>query len=727
MRLFAAVALACLTSLRGFPQEPVSGSARIQLALDKLARTGSVLVIAAHPDDEDNTLLAWLSLKRKLRAGYLSLTRGEGGQNLIGPEQGYLLGVIRTEESNAAARVTDSGALFTSAVDFGYTKSSEEALRIWNHDRVLSEVVRTVREFKPDVIILRWTPRGGHGQHQASAILGEEAFHAAADPKRFPDAGAAWKTARLMVVGPGGITLDAGEFDPLLGYSYSELGGISRSMHRSQGMGAGQVRGSHTVGLRQIVGPALKSDILDGIDVREIAPMKEAARSFSPNNPAKSLPLLLRARHEALAVDPGKLYEAILLCSGLWLDASADRYSATPGETVRIRKTVIDRLGVSPNLPLNKPVVQDITWQVPAKHPFGSAQFHVPFRLTIGGEEITVEQPVHYRYIDKVLGERTRPLEIVPPLSTTFRTPTIVFATAAPKNVNVDVTTRSAAIVSLAAPQSWTLSPPAAKVEPGNTPLRFMIQPPRAEGIAEIRGASMVASIDYSHIPQRLITMMAAAHAVRVPVEVLASRIGYVMGSGDVVPDAIRQLGCEVTLFDEETLASADLARFDAIVTGVRAWTVRDDLRAHSKRLYDYVAKGGTLIVQYNTAHPLEAAPYAIKVNHDRVSVETAPVRILKPEDPLLNSPNRIGPADFAGWVQERGLYFASSWDPRYTAVIESSDPGESPLPGGMLYTRLGKGVYIFTAYSWFRQLPAGVPGAYRIFANLLSAGKTIR
>jgi len=818
-------------------QRNLSGTPDIELALKKLNVLGSVLMIAAHPDDENTAILAYYARGRSVRTGYLSLTRGEGGQNLIGPQQGDMLGVIRTQELLAARRIDGAQQFFTRAIDFGFSKTAEESLRKWDHDKVLSDVVWVIRRFRPDVVILRFSgaPRDGHGQHQASAILGKEAFAAAADRNRFPEQlryVQPWQAKRAMwntfsftreqekeaSEMPHRVEVDTGEFDPILGKSYTEIAGISRSQHRSQGMGAPERRGPSKNFLVTVAGAVADHDAFDGVDTTwsrvsggaAVAPiLAEALRTFAPEQPEKTIPLLLKARPLIAAIDDpwareklAELDETLALCGGLWLDATSDRYAAVPGSTVKIEMTAINRshfpvewqaYSIIPNegpgtdmrgsvasgqrdLAYNRTSVASVDWKVPPNEPYSEPYWlrrpHTAdtyeideqewigladtppllaarFALNFSGTAVTLSRPVHYRYVDPTDGELTRRLDVVPFVAVNLPESVDLFPGEAPKKIEVTLRSNiadTAGELRLEVPDGWRAEPASQSFHlPGAGEERtfsFSVSPPRGQissrfhAIAHIDGreiSSGMAVIAFSHIPPQTLFPDAAGTLERVDVQIAARRAGYVMGAGDQVPEALRQLGCEVTLLSARDLAEGDLSRFDAILTGVRAYNVRPDLRANQQRLLDYVHNGGTLIVQYNiaeggpfggrkTGELTRLGPYPLEIGRGRVSVEEAPVRFVAPGHPLLVSPNRISERDFEGWIQERGLYFASDWDRQYQPVLETQDPGEKPLEGGLLYTRYGKGVYIFSALSWFRELPAGVPGAYRIFANMLSA-----
>jgi LmbE family N-acetylglucosaminyl deacetylase len=823
---------ACLTP--AFAQRELSGSAQARLALDRLNVTGSVLMIAAHPDDENTALLAYLARGRKVRTGYLSLTRGEGGQNLIGAEQGDALGVIRTQELLAARHIDGAEQFFTRAVDFGFTKTPEETFEKWGREKILSDVVWVVRRFRPDVIILRFsgTPRDGHGQHQASAILGKEAFTAAADPKRFPEQlqwVQPWQAQRLMW-NPGAFTkeqreevekmpnrivVDPGDYDPVLGHSYSEIAGMSRSLHRSQGMGAAERKGSAKDFLITQAGPPATKDIFDGIDIswNRVTGgavvgniFAEAARTFDPGNPDRVVPLLLKAQkamaslHQPLPDGKQKeLSDAIALCAGLWLDATAEKYAVTPGGALKFDATALNRdhlavqvksidiEGIAPAagknkfgevLPFNEPQVFTLTATIsehqPLSQPYwlvepkqgdtytisnqldvGLAEnpplFNAHFHLRIESEDVEVVRPVAYRYIERAQGELTRPVVVEPPVALQWSQAAMLFPQGAARTAELQVKAnipKAAGEVKIQIPAGWQISTKSEHfqlVDAGEqNSISFQLTPPAGDAQGFLEASAKVGdqtvstemeTINYPHIPPQVLFPRATAKLVRADVRLLPKTIGYVMGAGDEMPQALQQLGAEVMLLSADELATGNLGRFDAIVTGVRAYNVRTDLRANQNRLMDYVKNGGTVVVQYNVAdgqNPFggittlaNIGPYPLTTGPERVTVEEAPVQLPDPASPLLHRPNEITARDFDGWIQERGLYFASKWDEHYQPLFEMHDPGQKPQTGSTLYTRYGKGVYVFTALSWFRELPAGVPGAFRIFANLLSAGKT--
>ena len=820
-----------------FAQREIAGAVETKLALERLEVLGRVLMIAAHPDDENTAVLAYFARGRKLRTGYLSLTRGEGGQNLIGSEQGDELGVIRTQELLAARRIDGAEQFFTRAIDFGFSKTADETLAKWGRADVLGDVVWVIRKFRPDVVMFRFsgTPRDGHGHHQSSAILGKEAVTLAGDPTKYPEqlkyGVEPWSPKRAVFnffaftreqekeaeTAPAKVGLDVGDYNKLLGHSYGEIAGMSRSMHRSQGMGSAERKGTQPQYFITVVGDIAKNDLFDGVDTTWnrvgaedlTKKLHEITTSFDAGKPEMSIPLLLAVRpkiaamkNEWAATKLRELDEAVALCSGLTIEAIAAQPRVAAGGTLEVNASVLNRskvparlLSISidgaglrnagsseqTKLEDNKPVTRKISLKIPVDQPdtapywlanpkkgalYGVTDqrligmpenaplLEATFKIDLDGQVVELERPVINRYVDHVYGELKRPVVIVPPVGVVLMEKSIVATDSSKHAVEASVTSNAGAVsgtVALKIPAGWNVEPATqdfALTETGEQKmLKFQLTPPAqaSEGmvraIATVGGRQInenVETINYPHIPVQTLFPVAQARAVRVDVKTLAKRIGYVPGAGDEMVPALKQLGLDITMLNTDDLARGDLSKYDAIVTGVRAWNVRTDLRANQKRLLDYMEAGGTLLIQYNVLEgggpgregdPKQfdkIGPYPMQISRDRVTVDDTPVRLPNPRNPLLHKPNQIVQADFDGWVQERGLYFATKWDPRYTPLFECHDPGEKPMEGGTLVAKYGKGAYVFTPMSWFRQLPAGVPGAFRIFANLLSAGKVL-
>lgn len=827
MRLVPACALLFASLVRAQPT-PLQGSAELHELLDRLNTVGTVLMFGAHPDDENTAVMAYLARSRHVRTVYFSATRGEGGQNRIGTEQGDLLGVIRTHELLAARRIDGGEQAFGSVVDFGFSKTPKETLEVWGEETLLRDMVGVIRQVRPDVIVSRFPPRpasGGHGHHTAVGWTGPSAYESAADPGRFRELGLpAWRARRYYhniptfsrrmeeaaARQPGLLRVDLGDYDPILGKSYAEIAGESRSMHRSQAMGAQQRKGSVPAFFQYVAGKKADEDLFEGIDTswRRVpgaetvaASLALAREQYDPRRPGAVLPHLLDA-HRALASLSGpevaykrdELVRAIELASGIWADATADRWDVVPGGTVEVTVRALRRsesawrwratrleglleapIGNAADLERNRVREQTARLQVPdgacysqphwlrraseaapacarsETSPGPVPELRAVFDFeTPEGVDVVLAKPVLYRWVDRSLGERSRPLAVVPAVSVSFARENRIFANSRPTGVPVRLASNAGsarATVRLEAPPGWTVSPQSQDVQferRGQEKIvPFQLTPPASPSGGVLTAAvavekktirSGMRTIAYGHFPMTPVFPRAAMRVERLRVRLLAKAIGYVMGAGDKVPDALEQLGATVTLLSPEDLAAGDLGRFEAVVTGIRALNTRPDLIAARDRILEYVEKGGTLVVQYNTApfgrgglvggDALTLAPFPMTPSRRRVTDENATVRFSAADHVLLRTPNVITAADFEGWVQERGLYFMSDWDARYDAVLSSHDPDEEPQAGGLLSASYGQGAYVFTGYSWFRQLPAGVPGAYRIFANLVSAGQ---
>ena len=822
-----AAALAALLPLSALaaapPRQP--GAAEIGRAIERLAVVGRVLYVAAHPDDENTRLLSWLVSDQLVRTAYLSLTRGEGGQNLIGPEQGALLGLIRTQELLAARRLDGAEQLFTRARDFGYSKSADETLRIWQRDEVLADVVWAIRRFKPDLIVTRFPPQGGdtHGHHTASAILALEAFTAAADPAYRPEqlqAVGVWQAQRIVWnkslwgAKPGEdlsafLALDLGAYNPALGASYGEIAAASRSMHKSQGFGAAATRGPSREYFKVLGGAPAPSGIFDGLDLgwgrvkgaeRLAAALARATGEYNPRHPAASIPALLAAGLEldALPDNPWKadkqreLEELVAACAGLFLEATAGDEAAVAGGPLGITATAVNRAGapielvevrlpggvaipVGKPLPANRPVelAQSITVPAtaPPSNPYWLDQpplaglfpvndraliglpeepppLSADFVLRAGARRFVLRRTIAYKWTDPVAGERYRRVEIVPRVMVNPAAPVRLFPDGKAQQLRLTVKAgpqAAAGQLRLQLPAGWRADPAAARFELGGPGAEqevvFSVQPPAAPGsaappslraVAEVDGQPFdrgLVRIEHPHIPVQTLFPLAEVKLVRFELARRLQRIGYIPGPGDEVAAALRQAGYEVTLLDDETLRERPLRQFQAIVVGVRAYNANPRLPSYRAKLMDYVAGGGTLLVQYHTNSRIaklkaELGPLPFEVTQERVTDENAAVELNPPSHSVFQRPNRIGEADFAGWVQERGLYFAGPRDPKFETPLRMHDPGEPPRDGALILARHGKGAFLYTGLAFFRQLPAGVPGAFRLFANLLEYGR---
>ena len=867
------------------PLQPLSfdqGATGLALALRRLGEDGRVLYVTAHPDDEHNGVLVELSRGRGLHAEVFTLTRGEGGQNEIGPELFEALGVLRTEELAAVHRYDAADQAFGRDWEFGYSFSVDETFARWGHDQALADVVRAVRSFRPDVILtLPLEARGGGQHHQAAARLAREAFRAAADPTRFPEQIQAglrpWQARKLYQGGVGGdaeklsgpppVVLKTGTYDPLLGMTWEELGSLARAAHRSQGAaqlktGPGEGQGAYTLVDAEGPAAAAEGDIFDGIDPSlaglarfaggearaawlgtALAALQVRAGTLQANldarAPQKSAEPLaafldaLRALRNRISTsvlpddaraellfrledEERDALDALALAHGLAFEVTADDGDVVPGQAFAVRATVWNE-GLAPlridGVDLRVPPGWAVT-PAPAANgaapgqgvsmsfqvrPAESARYSQPYwrrdpgadrvalvvpeyeslpwsppdvfarlRYTSHGVPASLEQPAVWRYEGRAGGEKRKVVNVVPALSARV-TPAVTVMpladAAARREVKVAVLSNlkgpGRAVVRVEAPAGWTVSPRDAVLELHHegeeVAALFAVTPPaRLEaGAYELQAVAAASgrefregyqTIAYDHVQERHLFRPAVARVLATDVRTSpGASVGYVMGAGDEVAEAVRQLGVPLTFLGPDDLAFGDLGRYSTIVTGIRAYQTRPDLRSYHARLMRYVEAGGNLVVQYNKLDfnqlfepprtggmsgqtPQRGdspfAPYPAAVTLSRVTDENAPVRVLVPESALLTAPNALGPADWSGWVQERGLYFLEARDPRYSDLLAMADPfPENPgeKKGALVEARVGRGTWTYVGLGLFRELPAGVPGAYRLLANLVS------
>jgi LmbE family N-acetylglucosaminyl deacetylase len=831
-----------------------TGAPALGLQLRRLGTTKRVLMIGAHPDDENNAVLTALALGEGADVAYLSLTRGEGGQNGIGPELQEGLGLIRSDELLAARRLDGARQYFGREYDYGFSKSADEAFRHWPHDSTLADVVAVIRRYRPDVILSVWsgTPRDGHGQHQAAGTVAREAFAAAADPARFPgqivSGLAAHRTPYLFQSswrgGEVAFYLDTGDFDPLYGRSIYQIAMQSRSRHRSQDQGSAETPGPQRAGMVVLAGavPRDVKTLYDGLDItlsawaRHTLPdtpalaaaleafegeVSQATASYNPLDPGTLVPRLgaalaaldraatlarpLAAAAELrfrIAAERAEAIEALRLASGITVDATADDARVVPGQeftlTLRVwnggatplrvarlepllpdgwRATPSDsaltavapgalgerrfRVRVADNAQVDEPYFLRLprqgdlyTWPADVMlrgEPFQPAAVRAVAAVHVQDTELGLEAPATFVAVDRRAGETRLPLLVVPAISVQASPRVAVVpiggmaAHGSPFLRQVSVALVSEApggirgAVHLDLPPGWRAEPasqPVSFARAGDqATVNFAVTPPaelragRYAVNAVFEGSSLsvrrgYAVIEYPHTQPRLLFRDAAVTFSAFPVAVAQGlRVGYIEGAGDAGAGALTQLGVNVELMDAAQVKSGDLTRYDVIVAGIRAYEMRPELVAANRRFLDWAAAGGTFIVQYHRADFAAAGltPYPVTSASERVTDETAEVRLLDPVHPLLARPNRLGPADFEGWVQERGLYFMSTWDAHYTPLLEMNDPGEAALRGSLLVAEHGRGKYVYVALSLFRQLPEGVPGAYRLLANLVS------
>lgn len=823
MRLLVFFFLFLIANLFLNAQNASLNSAEIIQALKKLNTVGSVLYVAAHPDDENTRLLTYLSKEKNLRTGYLSITRGDGGQNLVGKEQGDLLGLIRTQELLAARRIDGAEQFFTRANDFGYSKNPEETLKFWDKDSVLADVVWCIRRFKPDVIICRFpaTGEGGHGHHTASAILTAEAFDAAADPKKFPAQLAyteTWQAKRLFwntfnfgsanTTNANQLQIDVGVFNPLLGKGYGEIAAESRSMHKSQGFGAARGRGTSIEYFKQLKGDSVKENLFEGIDqswkrlpaaskIQEL--VNECLKSYDPQKPESSVPLLISIYKQLQRLDEKdamlhywkqqKLKETenlLLACAGLWLEAGASDFIGIPGKTVNVTAQAIVRnsglvkldkiswLGQSDTLTAltlkhnelysfrhqeNLSLSMSCSNPYWLNEPHGTGMFTVKDQLLIGQPEnnspanivfhiqladlaLPVKRNLTYKQTDPVKGEMYRPFEILPPVTVTSSEKVMMFTTLGEKK-KISFTVKAnkdslSGSLELAAGEGWTVSTPVSKFflkrKGDEEVMEAFITAGKASkgkltaGIRIDEGSyyKSITRIEYDHIPIQFYLSDAEVQLVPADIKKANTRVAYIPGAGDDVAACLKQIGYDVSILNEEMLEHENLAGYNAILTGVRAFNTNERLTVHHKKLMDYISGGGNLIMQYNTnsrVGPLKTSlgPYPFTISRDRVTDENAEVRMINPNHSALSFPNKISSRDFEGWKQERGIYFATELDKNYETVLSMNDPGEKAHEGSLIIAKHGKGNFVYTGLAFFRELPAGVPGAYRLLVNLIS------
>ncbi|APG59430.1 PIG-L family deacetylase [Christiangramia salexigens] len=804
------------------------GSSEIYNHIKKLNFLGSVLYIAAHPDDENTRLISYFSNEKHARTAYLSLTRGDGGQNLIGPELREQLGIIRTQELLAARKIDGGEQFFTRANDFGYSKTPAETLEIWNKQEVLSDVVWIIRKFRPDVIINRFdhrTPGTTHGHHTSSAILSTEAFDLAGSniafenqleyvevysPKRlffntspwFYGGDEAFKEADKSKF----ISFDTGSYFPLKGLSNPEIASLSRSQHRSQGFGSTGSRGKQTEYLELIKGdlPSMNANVFEGIDTSwsrieggaEIGSiLKKVEEDFDFADPAKSIPELMQAfkliqnlndKHWR-EIKTKEIKQIIYAAAGLYLEAVSDRPFLTPSEEIRVELEAINRSDsditlssvelqpnnskINPNIALNNneswdgkflfkiPAFTDLTTPYWLKHkgtmgmytvndqslrglPETPLSAYANFNLNINGTDISFQKPIVHKYNDEVLGETYENFGIVPALDLKFDNDVLIF-NSEPKIISVKLTANQQnlnGVLHLKAGAGWKIVPQQNEFKLDQigttTHLSFKITPPKSQdetqllAEAEIDGKiykNQLTKIEYEHFPDQNLIEPAQLKLVKLDISKKGKNIAYIQGAGDVVPESLEQIGYNVTVISPSSISESYLQKFDAVVIGIRAYNVVEELRFKQQSLLNYVKEGGTMIVQYNTNRGLlinDLAPYSLELSRDRVTEEDAEITFLAPDHPVLNSPNKLTEKDFEGWVQERGLYFPDAWHEKFTPVLSMHDKNETSKNGSLLVTQYGKGYYIYTGISFFRQFPEAVPGAFRLFANLISIGK---
>jgi LmbE family N-acetylglucosaminyl deacetylase len=815
-----------------FAQQPQKlNSVEIYNQIKKLNFLGSVLYVAAHPDDENTRLISYLANNMNARTGYLSLTRGDGGQNLIGPQLRELLGVIRTQELIEARKIDGGEQFFSRANDFGFSKNPDETLQIWDKDKVLADVVWTIRRFQPDIIINRFdhrSPGTTHGHHTSSAMLSVESFNLTNDSKIYSEQlqyVKPWQVKRQFfnpswwfygsqekfdAANKSKFTkLETGVYYSGIGKSNQEIAALSRSRHQSQGFGSTGVRGNETEYLELINGekPENRDALFDGIDttwnrVKNGKPVGELIakiiNKYDFSNPSASIPDLIKAYTmiQSLEDDHWKnlksaaIRNIIASCSGLYLEAVASEQEATPGSTVRLSLEAINRSAVEmeltsvTTLPDNKKTIQNIVlknnddqkinlqiqlpntieytqpywlkektsvgmYTVSNQENIGIPdiirEVKVVFNVKINGIEIPFERTVVYKYNDGVKGEMYNFLDIVPEATTSILEKVLIFKDTKSKMIPVKVRAGKDAIkgnLQLDLPKGWMISPkqiPFTLDKKGmEQTFYFEVTPPVqpeeavAKSIVTVDKEHFdkdVTIIDYSHITKQIVLKSAESKCIRIDLRTTGDAIAYIMGAGDEVPESLTQMGYKVTILKPEEITPEKLDSFNTVMTGIRAYNTVNALANKQKILFDFVKSGKNMIVQYNTFGRMvtdQLAPYPLKISNDRVTEENAKITFLAPNHPVLNAPNKITSKDFEGWTQEQGLYYPNEYDAAFTPIISSHDKGESPKNGALLVAPYGKGYYIYTGLSFFRELPEGVAGAYRLLSNIISLKQPI-
>ncbi|WP_349663882.1 PIG-L family deacetylase [Cellulophaga lytica] len=821
------ISLLCINL--GFSQAPKKNSStEIYHSLQKLNFLGSALYIAAHPDDENTRLISYLSNNVKAKTAYLSLTRGDGGQNLIGPEIREQLGVLRTQEL-LGARSKDGGEQFFSrANDFGYSKHPDETLAIWNKKEVLGDVVQIIRQYKPDVIINRFnhrTPGTTHGHHTTSAMLSVEAFDLVNDANAYPEQlklTETWQPKRMFFNTSWWfygseeafnkadksklMKLDVGVFYPILGVSNNEIAALASSQHLCQGFGRISTRGSQDEYIELLKGDMPKGDdIFEGINttwsridggdaIGKI--LNKVEENFNFKNPSSHLPELIEA-YKLLQKSTDKhwknikskeLENIITAVAGLYLEANANYTNSTPSGNFKVSIEALNRstanivlksvnvgtTTLTPNILLENNTKQNLTLDVavPADTKYTSPYwlmekgtlgmytvkdkkligkpetpraFNADFELSINNYTLTITKPVVYHYSKPDKGELYRPFEVLPEASVGIKDKVIIFSDESSKQIPVTVKALADDIsgeIELTFSKGWKVANAKQnfniKKRGDSKTIIFTVTPPNSESegsilpVVKINGKELnkeLVVISYDHIPTQSVLLPSEAKVVRLDIKKTGKNIGYITGAGDKIPESLEQIGYNVSIIDPNNINTASLKGFDAIVVGIRAYNVVDLLKFKQHFLLDYVKNGGNLVIQYNTAGRSKLgvdnlAPYPLELSRDRVTNEFAEVTILAKDHPVVNTPNKITPNDFNNWVQERGLYFPNKWGKEFTPILAMADKGEEAKKGSILIAAYGKGNYVYTGISFFRELPAGVPGAYKLFANLLSLPK---
>ena len=798
-------------------------SAEIFQKIKKLNVLGNVLYLAAHPDDENTRFISYCANEKMFNTGYLSLTRGSGGQNLIGTEIRDELGIIRTQELLSARKIDGGEQFFSRANDFGYSKNPKETLEIWDHQKILADVVWVIRKFRPDIIVCRFPTngKGGHGHHTSSALLASEAFELSADSSKFKEHLKyvnTWKPKRVVINtgrwwndnisddDPAVVSLDIGGYNKLLGTSYNELAALSRSMHKSQGFGSTGKRGEYLEYFEYLKGDSAKNNLFEGVDfswkragentlssqnitssVHRL--IDEIIRNYNGADPSQSIPRLIKVKELMVKIEDRfwrekkikEVEDIILQCSGLFLEMTTLSSKKTAKDSVSFTLEIVNRSNLKMQLKsiacrdlkfykkyektlkenhvLNLNNKTNIPKTIPISQPFwllnspskgsynfdsfsliGNSENHpsAEFEITveIGGQLINYKRPLIFKWNDPVKGEQTKNWIVCPKVTANINENIMIFSEQKKQSISVTLTAHTkdqTGAINIIKPEGWEVIGPKEynlKEIDQQIELEYQISPQKKakNGFLEFELNSQEAfgfkTLNYDHIKQQTWFPKSKLQLSYLNLDIVPKKIGYLMGAGDLIPDYLKILNYDIELLSSDELTFNKLKNYDVIITGVRFFNVNESSSKIVPFLMEYTKQGGNVIVQYNTSYRLKTkdfSPYPIKISRDRVTQEDAPVTFLNSSHPVMNYPNKILKEDFDSWVQERGLYFPNGWSKEYETIFSWNDRGEKPKKGSLLITKYGKGYYTYTGISFFRQLPQGVSGAYKLLVNIIS------
>ena len=798
-------------------------SAEIFQKIKKLNVLGNVLYLAAHPDDENTRFISYCANEKMFNTGYLSLTRGSGGQNLIGTEIRDELGIIRTQELLSARKIDGGEQFFSRANDFGYSKNPKETLEIWDHQKILADVVWVIRKFRPDIIVCRFPTngKGGHGHHTSSALLASEAFELSADSSKFKEHLKyvnTWKPKRVVINtgrwwndnisddDPAVVSLDIGGYNKLLGTSYNELAALSRSMHKSQGFGSTGKRGEYLEYFEYLKGDSAKNNLFEGVDFSwkragenslssqnitssVLRLIDEIIRNYNGADPSQSIPRLIKVKELMVKIEDRfwrekkikEVEDIILQCSGLFLEMTTLSSKKTAKDSVSFTLEIVNRSNLKMQLKsiacrdlkfykkyektlkenhvLNLNNKTNIPKTIPISQPFwllnspskgsynfdsfsliGNSENHpsAEFEITveIGGQLINYKRPLIFKWNDPVKGEQTKNWIVCPKVTANINENIMIFSEQKKQSISVTLTAHTkdqTGAINIIKPEGWEVIGPKEynlKEIDQQIELEYQISPQKEakNGFLEFELNSQEAfgfkTLNYDHIKQQTWFPKSKLQLSYLNLDIVPKKIGYLMGAGDLIPDYLKILNYDIELLICEELTLNKLKNYDVIITGVRFFNVNESSSKIVPFLMEYTKQGGNVIVQYNTSYRLKTkdfSPYPIKISRDRVTQEDAPVTFLNSSHPVMNYPNKILKEDFDSWVQERGLYFPNGWSKEYETIFSWNDRGEKPKKGSLLIAKYGKGYYTYTGISFFRQLPQGVSGAYKLLVNIIS------